>query len=46
MLDAAGFGVAVEGALPEVLSHADCTCPLAHDGGVADVLTALGLAGG
>ena len=45
MLEAVGFGVAVEGALPEVLSHAACTCPVAKEGGVADVLTALGLAG-
>jgi Cof subfamily protein (haloacid dehalogenase superfamily) len=45
MLDAVGFGVAVKGALPEVLSHAACICPLAQEGGVADVLTALGLAG-
>jgi hypothetical protein len=44
MLEAVGFGVAVEGALPEVLIHAACTCPVAREGGVADVLTALGLA--
>jgi len=44
MLEAVGFGVAVEGALPELLIHAACTCPVAQEGGVADVLTALGLA--
>jgi hypothetical protein len=44
MLEAVGFGVAVEGALPELLIHAACTCALAREGGVADVLTALGLA--
>jgi Cof subfamily protein (haloacid dehalogenase superfamily) len=44
MLEAVGFGVAVDGAMPEVLRHAACTCPAARDGGVADVLTALGLA--
>jgi len=44
MLEAVGFGVAVEGALPELLIHAACTCRVAQEGGVADVLTALGLA--
>jgi len=32
MLEAVGFGVAVEGALPEVLIHAACTCPVARRG--------------
>jgi hydroxymethylpyrimidine pyrophosphatase-like HAD family hydrolase len=36
--------VAVRGALDEVLRHADCTCPPPQEAGVADVLTALGLA--
>jgi hydroxymethylpyrimidine pyrophosphatase-like HAD family hydrolase len=45
MLEAVGFGIAVEGALPEVLGHAACTCPPPEEGGVADVLVALGLAG-
>ena len=46
MLEAVGFAIAVEGALPEVLGHAACTCPPPQEGGVADVLVALGLAGG
>jgi Cof subfamily protein (haloacid dehalogenase superfamily) len=45
MLETVGFGVAVDGALPEVLGHAACTCPPPQEAGVADVLTALGLAG-
>jgi Cof subfamily protein (haloacid dehalogenase superfamily) len=45
MLEAVGFGVAVEGALPEVLGSAACTCPPPEEAGVADVLVALGLAG-
>ncbi|MGP8160836.1 MAG: HAD family hydrolase [Candidatus Dormibacteria bacterium] len=44
MLETVGFGVAVEGALDEVLGAADCTCPPPTEGGVADVLVALGLA--
>jgi HAD superfamily hydrolase (TIGR01484 family) len=44
MLETVGFGVVVEGALPEVLGHAACTCPVPAEAGVADVLTALGLA--
>jgi hypothetical protein len=44
MLEAVGFGVAVEGALEEVLEAAACTCPPPDQAGVADVLTALGLA--
>jgi len=44
MLEAVGFGVAVDGALEEVLRGADCTCPPPREGGVADVLVALGLA--
>jgi hydroxymethylpyrimidine pyrophosphatase-like HAD family hydrolase len=44
MLETVGFGVAVEGALEEVLRGAACTCPPPGEGGVADVLIALGLA--
>jgi hypothetical protein len=44
MLEAVGFGVAVEGALEEVLEAAVCTCPPPAEAGVADVLAALGLA--
>ncbi len=44
MLEAVGFGVAVEGALEEVLEVATCTCPPPGRAGVADVLVALGLA--
>ncbi len=44
MLEAVGFGVAVEGGLEEVLRAADATCAPPQQGGVADVLTALGLA--
>jgi len=43
MLDAVGFGVAVEGGLDEILRHADCTCAPPERAGVADVLAALGL---
>jgi Cof subfamily protein (haloacid dehalogenase superfamily) len=44
MLDAAGFAVAVANARPEVLAAADATCARPEDGGVADVIEALGLA--
>jgi hypothetical protein len=44
MLEAVGFGVAVEGGLEEVLRAADATCAPPGEGGVADVLVALGLA--
>ncbi len=44
MLEAVGFGVAVESGLEEVLRAADATCAPPQEGGVADVLTALGLA--
>ena len=44
MLEAVGFGVAVEGALEEVLGAADATCPPPDRAGVADLLAALGLA--
>lgn len=45
MLDAAGFSVAVDaGRNPEVLAHADATCAPPTEGGVGDVLEALGLA--
>jgi Cof subfamily protein (haloacid dehalogenase superfamily) len=44
MLETVGFGVAVEGALEEVLRSAACTCAPPAEGGVADVLGALGLA--
>jgi Cof subfamily protein (haloacid dehalogenase superfamily) len=45
LLDAAGFSVAVDaGRYPEVLEHADVTCVPPTEGGVADVLEALGLA--
>lgn len=43
MFQAVGFAVAVRGALDEVLRHADCTCAPPEEGGVADVLAALGL---
>ena len=45
LLEAVGFGVAVEGAPDELLRHAACTCPPPQRAGVAEVLTALGLAG-
>jgi Cof subfamily protein (haloacid dehalogenase superfamily) len=44
MLETVGFGVAVEGAMEEVLRAADATCAPPQEGGVADVLVALGLA--
>ncbi|HXZ99702.1 MAG TPA: HAD family hydrolase [Candidatus Binatia bacterium] len=45
LLDAVGFGVAVEGATEELLRHADSTCARPDDAGVADVLEALRLSG-
>lgn len=46
LLDAAGFAVAVDaGRYPSVLKHADATCTPPPEGGVADVLRSLGLAG-
>lgn len=44
LLDAAGFAVAVASSRPEVLAAADATCARPEDGGVADVIEALGLA--
>lgn len=44
MLEAAGYAVAVEGAVPEVLSVVDATCPPPSEAGVAVVLERLGLA--
>ncbi|MGD0194250.1 MAG: HAD family hydrolase [Candidatus Dormibacteria bacterium] len=44
MLTGAGYAVAVASSRPEVLAVADATCALPEDGGVADVLEALGLA--
>jgi Cof subfamily protein (haloacid dehalogenase superfamily) len=44
MLDAAGFAVSVATSRPEVLAAADATCVPPQDGGVADVIEALGLA--
>lgn len=44
LLAAVGFGVAVEGAVDELLRHADCTCAPPREAGVADVLNALRLA--
>lgn len=45
LLDAAGFSAAVDaGRYPEVLEHADVACAPPTEGGVADVLEALGLA--
>jgi hypothetical protein len=43
MLSGAGYAVAVASSRPEVLAVADATCALPEDGGVADVLEALGL---
>ena len=44
LLDAAGFAVVVDsGRHPDVLAHADATCAPPTEGGVADVLEALGL---
>ena len=45
MLTAAGCGVAVDSARPEVLAAADATCAGPGDAGAADVLTHFGLAG-
>jgi Cof subfamily protein (haloacid dehalogenase superfamily) len=44
MLDAAGFAVAVEGAPESLLRRADARCAPPGEGGVGDVLEALGLA--
>ncbi len=44
MLEAAGFAVAVATSRPEVLAAADATCARPEDGGIADVIEALGLA--
>ncbi len=44
MLEAAGFAVSVATSRPEVLAAADATCARPEDGGVADVIEALGLA--
>ncbi|HEY6469775.1 MAG TPA: HAD-IIB family hydrolase [Candidatus Dormibacteraeota bacterium] len=44
LLHAAGFAVAVASSRPEVLATADATCARPEDGGVADVIEALGLA--
>lgn len=44
MLHAADLGVAVRTADDELAAHADCTCAPPQEGGVADVLAALGLA--
>ena len=46
MFDAVGFAVAVRGGREEVLAHADAVCAPPEEGGVADVLESLGLAGG
>ena len=44
LLDAAGFAVVVDsGRHPDLLTHADATCAPPTEGGVADVLEALGL---
>lgn len=43
MLETAGFSVAIQGAVPELLAQADAVCSPPEDGGVADVLSALGL---
>jgi Cof subfamily protein (haloacid dehalogenase superfamily) len=43
LLEAAGYAVAVSGARPEVLAYADAVCADPEEGGVADVLEALGL---
>jgi len=45
MLAAAGYAVAVEGSLPEVLAHTDAVCAPPESAGVADVLEALRLTG-
>jgi len=44
LLDAAGFAVAIATSRPEVIAAADATCARPEDGGVADVIAALGLA--
>jgi Cof subfamily protein (haloacid dehalogenase superfamily) len=43
LLEAAGFAIAVAPSRPEVLAAADATCARPEDGGVADVIHALGL---
>ena len=43
LLTAAGYAVAVESSRPEVIAAADATCAPPEEGGVADVLEALGL---
>lgn len=43
MLSGAGYAVAIASSRPEVLAVADATCALPEEGGVADVLEALGL---
>jgi hypothetical protein len=43
LLEAAGFAVGVSPSRPEVLAAADATCARPEDGGVADVIHALGL---
>jgi Cof subfamily protein (haloacid dehalogenase superfamily) len=43
LLTGAGYAVAVASARPEVLAVADAVCAAPEDGGVADVLEALGL---
>jgi hypothetical protein len=43
LLTAAGYAVAVVSSRPDVLAAADATCAPPEDGGVADVLEALGL---
>ena len=43
LLNAAGFAVAVSTSRPEVIAAADATCAPPEDGGVADMLEALGL---
>lgn len=41
LLQAAGLGVAVANAVPDLLKVADYVCPSCAEGGVADVLTAI-----
>jgi hypothetical protein len=43
LLNAAGYAVAVSTSRPEVIAAADATCAPPEDGGVADMLEALGL---
>jgi Cof subfamily protein (haloacid dehalogenase superfamily) len=43
LLSAAGYAVAVSTSRPEVIAAADATCAPPEDGGVADMLEALGL---